>query len=73
MLKTSRCWGNNDGFIWEERTAFIIRRVFAKARESTKGELLGGFDFAESITSERIALKRLEIPENMFYISKQKR
>lgn len=47
----SVCWGSNDGFIWEERTAFIIRRVFAKARTSAEGELLGEFDFAESITS----------------------
>lgn len=52
MSKMSWCWGSNDGLIREERTAFIIRRVFAKTWgvPSTRGP-----DFAESVTSERIS------------------
>jgi len=53
MSKTSRCWGSNDGFIWEERTAFIIRCVFAKGADS-QGGVTCGFDFAEGVTSEHL-------------------
>jgi len=53
MSKMSRCWGSNDGFIREERTAFIIRRVFAKGADG-QGGVTRGFDFAEGVTSEHL-------------------
>ena len=68
MLKMNWCWGSNDGFIWEERTAFIIRRVFAMARKDQRG-VTHRFDFAESITSVHPRNSFSQIPkENIFGI-----